>query len=111
MTMTAAHQDVKNTEDEQTPGYSARTALVKARHSCGYDHSIVCQANYQQDQNDHDLPQEFEELAKLEDIAICAVGHLDVFLVEQGRHVGVTGHTLRSHLPGQLAGTTQLLKQ
>lgn len=60
---------------------------MKARHSCGYDHSVIGQANYQQNQDDHDFAQKLEELAKLEHIAVCAVGHFHVLLVEQGRHM------------------------
>ena len=89
----AAHQSMEGDEDKQAPGDSASTALVKARHSCGYDHSIIGQPNYQQHQDDHDLAQELQELAELEHIAVCAVGHLHVLLVQQRRHVRLDAET------------------
>lgn len=73
-------------EHKQAPGRSTSTALIQTRHCCSYDHRIIRQANNQQDQDDHDLAQELEKLTKLEDIAVRAVGHLDVLLIEQGRH-------------------------
>ena len=77
---------MKCDEDKQAPGRSTSTALVQTRYCRSYDHRIIGHANNQQDQDDHDFAQKLEKLTKLKDIAVHAVGHLDVLFVEQRRH-------------------------
>lgn len=102
-TITGAYQAMECNDHKQTPGLHAGASIIETRHRRGYDHRIIGQPNYQQNQKNHDLPKELQELAEFEDVAVCAVSHFDVFLIKRGRHKLLDGDELSRTLHMQQA--------
>ena len=78
------HKDSEDDYNQSIPDFCTKTGIW---YCCGGDDCPVCQRYYQQYQYDHDLAQQFQKLAKLENVAISTLGHLHVFLVKLCRHV------------------------
>ena len=86
MFLKLTHQDIEDDYNQEVPDFCTKTCIW---YCCGGDNCPICQRYYQQYQYDHDLAQQFQELAKLEDVAVSTFGHLDVFLVQLRRHVSL----------------------